>query len=98
MSRVPVVRSLPEVQARLEAHGVPRWTGEGLLSAEEAAAVLGIPPAEFRRDFVQGKRIPHVVLTPRRVRVRAQDLQAFVDGRTVPPGDEAGRRVLGDRR
>jgi hypothetical protein len=61
------------------------WDGTALLEPAEAAEMLRVPEAEFRRDFMQGKRIPFVSLSVKRPRVRVQDLVNFVNSRTVAP-------------
>ena len=59
------------------------WDGETLLTTAEAAAVVNVPEEQFRRDFLNGGRIPKVTLSGSRLRVRAQDLREYVNARTT---------------
>jgi hypothetical protein len=81
------VRAAPSL-ARARCRLAPRldpWDGTALLEPAQAAEMLRVPEAEFRRDFLQGKRIPFVSLSVKRPRVRVQDLVDFVNSRTVAP-------------
>ena len=51
-----------------------------LITVNEAAARLGLSPLTIRRLIREGK-LPHVRPTPRAVRVREADLEAFLQGR-----------------
>lgn len=82
----PEIRTMADLAARRRvklARELDPWDGSALLRPKDAAAVLQIPEAEFRRDFIQGRRLPVVSLSVKRPRVRAQDLAAYIDGRTV---------------
>jgi excisionase family DNA binding protein len=51
-----------------------------LISVNEAAARLGLSPLTIRRLIRCGK-LPHVRPTPRTVRLRETDLEAFLQAR-----------------
>lgn len=83
---MPRVETLGDLMARRRVKLAPElspWNGAALLAPKEAAAVLGIPAQQFRRDFIHGRRIPIVSISAKRSRVRAQDLADYIDGRTV---------------
>ena len=57
-----------------------------LLTIEEVAERLNVPPAYVRRRLIFEKRIPYVKVG-RHVRIDQQDLEDFIDrGRVTPPG------------
>jgi excisionase family DNA binding protein len=57
-----------------------------LLTVEEVAELLNVPPAYVRRRLVFEKRIPYVKVG-RHVRIDERDLEDFIDrGRVTPAG------------
>jgi hypothetical protein len=54
-----------------------------LITASAAAQLLGITAGAFRRDFVARRAIPHIRLSPRRIRVAREDVEKLIEARTV---------------
>ena len=56
-----------------------------LLTAEEAADILGVSSAFLQRDRVEGNQVPFVQVGNRAVRYSRNDLQNYIDGRRHGP-------------
>jgi excisionase family DNA binding protein len=60
-----------------------------VLTYDEAAAALGVCKMTLRRWISAGSGPPTIRLSAKKVGVRASDLRAFLDARTVMPGAAA---------
>ncbi|MBI4021307.1 MAG: helix-turn-helix domain-containing protein [Candidatus Aenigmarchaeota archaeon] len=67
---------------------------EELLTLDEVARRLRVPPATLKRWSALG-RFPRLLrLSRRHYRVRAEDLDAWLDGRWTEPADQLARQRL----
>jgi len=77
MSAIDITALAERIAAQLEAKPSP------LLTAEEAAALLSVPPSWLMAE-ARAKRVPHVKLG-KYVRFSRDELLAWVDSRSAGP-------------
>ncbi len=59
---------------------------DSLLDTEEVARILGVHVQTVRR-YIRAKQLPAIRLTPRLYKIRALDLEHFLNSRSTEWGD-----------
>lgn len=75
--------SLPAAQDAAPPAAARDTSSNGLLSPEEAGALLGVPATLLQRWRTTGDGPQFVRLTRKTIKYRAEDVQAFIESRRV---------------